>query len=422
MDEWTDGGTDARDRPPQKRAPETAPSLPESRNGPLAGIRILDLTRLLPGAYCTQMLADFGAEVIKIEQPGEGDYWRWMPPRVKRHGAQFLSLNRGKKSITLNLKKAQAREAFLRLCETADVVIEGFRPGVMKRLGLDRDVLHARNPKLVIGALTGFGQDGPWSQLAAHDLNYVGIMGLMHLANGRPDNPGASGLPIGDVGAGSLMAIAGILAALVDVSRTGKGRFVDISVADGLLSWIGFITAGWNVPGNNLSDNPFDAPFDKPFYTVYETRDCRHFVVGAYEQKFWKTLCNVLDLPEWVDRQWVDGAEEEELRAAVDAAFRQRTFDEWRAIFTENEACVTPVLTTREALQSEHAQARGMVISVEDPVDGKLEHIGTPIRFDDHAFNSLDPVPVLGADSDELLMEVGYDACEIAGLRSAGAI
>lgn len=389
---------------------------------PLEGIRVLDLTRLLPGAYCTQMLADFGAEIVKIEQPGEGDYWRWMPPRVRRHGAQFLSLNRGKKSVTLDLKKPAAREAFLRLCETADVVIEGFRPGVMQRLGLSVEELQQRNKSLVVCALTGFGQSGPYAQLAAHDLNYVGMMGLLHLVNGRRDNPGPSGLPVADIGAGALMAIAGILAALFDAKRTGRGRYVDVSVADGLLSWIGFITASWNVPGEEQSDSPFDAPFDKPFYTVYETKDGRHFVVGAYEPKFWATLCRVLEIPEWAERQWAAGESEARLRQAIADAFRRKTFEEWRLLFAENEACVTPVHTTREAVYGPHARAREMVVSVTHPSDGKLDHIGNPIRFDGEAFNSLSPAPELGSDNDHLLMEIGFTEEEIAQMRRTGAI
>lgn len=391
------------------------------RGGPLKGIRILDLTRLLPGAWCTQMLADFGAEVIKVEQPGQGDYWRWMPPKVRYHGAQFLSLNRGKKSIALDLKTPEGVDALLALVENADILIEGFRPGVMARLGLAPDVLHRRNPRLVICALTGFGQDGPWSQLAAHDLNYVGMMGLLHLVNGRVENPGANGLPIGDVGAGSLMATSGILAALVDAQRSGRGRFVDISVADGLLSWIGFITARWNGPDDPRDENPFDAPFNKPFYSVYATSDDRHFVVGAYEEKFWRTLCEVLELPEWADRQWCEGDEEDALRAAIAAAFKRRTFDEWRSVFETKEACVTPVLSTREALDSEHARARGMVVAVDDPREGRLEHIGNPIRFDGIAYNSLDPVPELGADGEALLREIGYDPAFIDTLRRQAA-
>lgn len=389
---------------------------------PLTGLRILDLTRLLPGAYCTQMLADFGAEVIKIEQPGSGDYWRWSPPKVKTQSAQFLALNRSKRSVTIDLKNEAGREAFLRLCKTADVLVEGFRPGVMKRLGLTAEVLHRRNPKLVICALTGFGQEGPWSQLAAHDLNYIGLSGLLPLCNGRAAAPSATGLPIGDIGAGALMAISGILAALFDAQRSGRGRFVDVSVTDGLYSWISFMTARWNAPGEGDIEVPFDAPFNKPFYSVFETSDGRHMITGAYEEKFWRTLCEVLDLPEWIDRQWVDGPEEAAQRQAIAAAFKSRPFADWIEIFSKNEACVTPVYTTREALESEHARARGTVITIDDPVEGPLKHIGNPIRFDNLVFNSLAPAPLLGADNHAMLLEVGYSDGEIDDLQRQRAI
>jgi crotonobetainyl-CoA:carnitine CoA-transferase CaiB-like acyl-CoA transferase len=178
---------------------------------PLSGIRILDLTRLLPGAWCTQMLADLGGEVIKVEQPGQGDYWRWVEPRVETQGYAFLALNRGKKSITIDLKNADGKAAFLALCATADVVLEGFRPGVMERLGLGSDELTRRFPRLVYCALTGFGQDGPHAQLAAHDLNYLGLTGVLHYVAGSRTAPRATALPVGDIAGGAQMALTGIL-------------------------------------------------------------------------------------------------------------------------------------------------------------------------------------------------------------------
>lgn len=403
---------------------EERSSPPKSLNPPppLEGIRILDLTRLLPGAYTTQLFCDFGAEVIKIEQPGSGDYWRWSPPTVKTTSAQFLALNRGKRSVTIDLKTTKGREFFLRLCETADVVVEGYRPGVMSRLDLSIDTIRAQNPKIVICSLTGFGQVGPWSQLAAHDLNYLGLTGLLQLCNGSTDAPHATGLPIGDIGAGALMAVGGILAALFDAERTGRGRHVDISIADGLYSWVSFMTAQWNSPGQDEVEVPFDAPFNKPFYSVYETSDGRHMITGAYEAKFWRTLCATLDLPEWLDRQWVDGEAEAQQRRAIADAFKKRTFKDWIRIFSENEACVTPVLTTKEALDSEHARARGSVISVEDPIEGRLEHVGNPIRYDSITFNSLHPAPRLGADNEAVLLELGYSPVQIEEMRGAKAI
>jgi alpha-methylacyl-CoA racemase len=389
---------------------------------PLAGIRVLDLTRLLPGAYCTQMLADMGAEIIKIEQPGTGDYWRWMDPKVRRHGYQFLALNRGKKSVTLDLKNADGRDAFIALCKNADVVFDGFRPGVMKRLGLDSDSLQALYPGLVYCAMSGFGQYGPDSLVAAHDLNYQGMTGLLHYVNGSTQRPRVTALPVADLGGGALMAIAGILAALVERERTGKGRTVDISVVDGLLSWAGFMTSKWNVPGQPPEDTPFDEPFDKPFYTVYETQDGRHLVVGAYEPKFWETLCEVLSLADWIDRQWVTGAQEAQLRGLMADAFRTKTQAEWMQIFSKREACVTPVLSIREALAGSHARARGSVITVQDPLEGDLRHIACPIRFDGVTLGRLEPCPTLGQQTESLLREAGLGAEKISALRGQGAV
>jgi crotonobetainyl-CoA:carnitine CoA-transferase CaiB-like acyl-CoA transferase len=389
---------------------------------PLAGVRVLDLTRLLPGAYCTQMLADMGAEIIKIEQPGSGDYWRWSDPRIKQQSCQFLALNRGKRSLTLDLKKPEGKEAFLRLCETADVVLEGFRPGVMARLGIDSATIHARNPRVVFCSISGFGQDGPFATLAGHDLNYLGMTGLLNYVNGNTDNPKPTALPVADIGGGALMSIAGILAALVERGNTGKGRTVDVSVTDGLLSWVGFMTARWNVPGQSDVDAPFDEPFNKPFYSIYKTRDGKHMVVGAYERKFWETLCEVLHLHDWVDRQWASGEQEEELRGRIAAAFLTRTQEEWMAIFERHEACVTPVLSVKEAFQSPQAKARNAVISVEDPIEGTLHHVGCPIRFDGVAPNSLAPAPQLGHDSEDLLRDIGYEAGQISALKKSGII
>lgn len=394
----------------------------QSDNRLLAGIRVLDLTRLLPGAYCTQMLADFGAEVIKIEQPESGDYWRWSQPTVKTQGTQFLALNRGKRSLTINLKSREGREAFLKLCETADIVLEGFRPGVMAKLNLSYQVLQARNPRLIICSMTGFGQEGPWAKVAAHDLNYLGMAGLLELTVGRTENPSPTGIPLGDIGGGALMALVAMLAALNHRTATGKGHVLDVSVLDGLLSWSGFLTSRWNAPGQEDVTVPFDAPFDKPFYTVYETKDGRHMITGSYEEKFWVTLCDILGRPEWKDRQWDTGAQEQEIRDTFAAEFRKRTQAEWIDIFTEHEACVTPVHSLKEALQSEHAKARGSVITVEDPIEGSLSFVGNPVRVDGEAQNAATAAPRLGADTDPLLTELGYSEEQIARLRKAKAI
>lgn len=218
-------------------------------NMALAGLKVLDLTRLLPGAFCTQLLADYGADVLKIEQPGAGDYNRQFAPIAKEESGSFLLLNRNKRSLTLNLKAEEGRDVFRRLVKEADVVVEGFRPGVMTRLGLDYDALHGVNPRIVYCAISGFGQDGPYALKSGHDLNYLGIAGALQLF-GTPDTgPIVPGLSIADVGGGSLMAAFGILAALGARERTGKGQFIDISMTDGLVSWLCYHAADYLFAG-----------------------------------------------------------------------------------------------------------------------------------------------------------------------------
>ncbi|WP_431854279.1 CaiB/BaiF CoA transferase family protein [Azospirillum sp.] len=389
---------------------------------PLKGYRVLDLTRLLPGAFCTQILADLGAEVIKVEQPGKGDYWRWSEPKVREEGAQFLALNRNKRSITLDLKNPQGREALLRLCETADVVVEGFRPRVMERLRLGAADLHARNPKLVLCAITGFGQTGPWAGMAAHDLNFQALTGMLELVGGRPGRPVAPGIPVGDIGGGALLAVAGILAALLERGRTGRGRVVDIGVADGLFFWMAYLMSQWNAPGQAGRQDAFDIVHGAPYYTLYETADGRHMAAAPYEEKFWQAMCETLGLPDLIDRQWAQGDEAEVIKGRIAAVFRQRTQAEWTEVFLRADACVTPVLTPREALGTPQALARGTEVVVEHPVEGPLRQVACPIRLDGLPVTPRGAPPVLGADTDAVLAAAGYDAAAIAALRAAGAV
>ena len=406
-------------------APTTDTTRGEAAAGapaPLKGYRVLDLTRLLPGAFCTQILADLGAEVIKVEQPGKGDYWRWSEPRVRAEGSQFLALNRNKRSITLDLKNPQGRDAFLRLCEDADVVVEGFRPGVMDRLRLSAADLHARNPRLVLCAITGYGQTGPWAGAAAHDLNFLALSGMLDLIGGQPGRPVAPGIPVGDIGGGALMAVAGILAALLERGRTGRGRVVDIGVADGLFFWMAYLLSQWNAPAQADRQDAFDIVHGAPFYTLYETADGRHMAAAPYEEKFWQAMCEALGLPELIDRQWAQGDEAEAVKRRIATVFRQRTQAEWTEVFGRIDACVTPVLTPREALRTPQALARGTEVVVEHPVEGPLRQIACPIRFDGASATPLRPPPVLGADTEAVLAAAGYDREAIAALRTAGAV
>src|SRR6202162_348767 len=259
---------------------------------PLSGIRILDLSRLLPGAYASQMLADFGADVIKIEEPGSGDYGRFMPP----HGAggmslYFLAMNRNKRSMTLNLKKDEGRTIFQRLARQADVILESFRPGVMERLGLGYEQLKEINPRIVYCAISGYGQDGPYRLRAGHDLNYAGYAGLLHYNRGARGEPAMPPTQLGDLAGGSFMAAIGILTALVGREQSGAGRMVDVSMTEGVMALLPFTDIAYLNTGE--APIPVRSALDGglPCYNIYETQDGKYVTLAALEYKFWHTFC-----------------------------------------------------------------------------------------------------------------------------------
>jgi len=266
-------------------------------------MRVLDLTRLLPGAFCTLLLADMGADVIKVEEPGTGDYMRWTPPLVDGQSVLFNALNRNKRSVTLNLKTDAGREALLGLVDRSEVLVEGNRPGVMDRLRLGWDVLHARNERLVMCSITGYGQDGPYASRAGHDLNYMAIAGVLGLNGSRDGPPLPLPVQVADIGGGGLQPAVAILGALVDVQRGGEGRWLDISMTDGALSWLAMAFAA-RAGGETVSrgDQRLDGRY--ACYRVYECKDRRYYSVAALEPKFWSSLCQALERPDLVERQF----------------------------------------------------------------------------------------------------------------------
>ncbi|MGE5335705.1 MAG: CaiB/BaiF CoA transferase family protein [Nitrososphaerota archaeon] len=391
---------------------------------PLAGVRVLDLTRLLPGGYASQMLADLGADVLKIEEPGLGDYARTMPPFARSVGQAFLAVNREKRSAAINLKHPRGHEALLRLVDGADVLLESFRPGVLARLGLDYDTLHARNPRLVVCSISGYGQDGPYNQRAGHDLNYIGYAGLLaHLA--RPGEPPIlPGAQFADIAGGSLMAVAGILAALVGRAANGEGRYVDVSMTDGALALLPLLAT--RVLNGTPEPSPGEAELTGalPGYNIYETSDGRYLTVGALEPKFFEHLCQRLGRPDLIARQFPrDSAERDAVVAELAAIFRTKTRDEWLVELADADACVGPVNTIAEALADPQLTARGMAIHGSyGPAEGEGDALRyTPI-MSSAPFTLRRGLPVLGADTADALTEAGYTADEIAALAEAGAI
>ncbi len=379
----------------------------------LGGIRVLDLTRLLPGAYCTLLLADMGADVVKVEEPGRGDPMRWYPPLVDGQSALFNTFNRNKRSLTLNLKSAPGQRLFRDLARTADVVLEGNRPGVMDRLGLGWATLRELNPKLVMAAITGYGQDGPWAQHAGHDINYMAISGGLSLNAGRWEPPHPLAVQVADLGGGGQGAATAILGALLEVARGGEGRFLDISMTDGALSWLAVPLAQVTAGGGPVPRGMHRLTGRYACYGVYTTRDGRFYSVGALEAKFWEALCEALGRPDLVPLQYEDGRQDE-IREALATAFAARTRDEWEQRLGGLEVCCEPVLEVEEVAGHPQVLARALVR--EQPTGTE---IAPAVPMPD-GWRRLGP-PRLGEHSAELLGEVGVAAAELAGLRAEGA-
>ncbi|MFA9219397.1 MAG: CaiB/BaiF CoA transferase family protein [Sphingomonadaceae bacterium] len=352
---------------------------------PLAGIRVLDLTRLLPGPVATMHLADMGAEVLKIEDPGPGDYARVMGPVRHEVSQFFVAVNRGKQFLRLDLKDAAEREQLLQLVAGADVLVESFRPGVMDKLGLGWSTLRSINPKLVMCAISGYGQDGPFAQLAGHDINYSGYAGMLDQNAGADGVPALCNLQVADLLGGAQSALQGILAALVAVKMGGPGRFVDVSMTDAVLAHnimplVAVNNGAPAAPGRDLLTGGV------PCYNVYRTSDCRYMAVGALELKFWQACCEVLQRPDLKSRHWqlgqqVGGADALALKAELDAIFAQRTLAEWSAIFAASDCCVTPILRTDEALQHPLFVARAMAGQRQHATEGSYWAVAQPVKF-----------------------------------------
>ena len=323
----------------------------------LDGIRVLDLTRLLPGAYCTQLLADMGADVVKVEEPERGDYMRWMPPLVDGQSVLFEALNRGKRSVSLDLKTDAGREAMLRLVDTARVLVEGNRPGVMARLGLGWDTLHERNPRLVVCSITGYGQTGPFAQRAGHDLNYMAIAGALGLNGPRGGAPVPLSVQVADIGGGGLQAAVAILGALLEVERGGEGRRLDVSMTDGAAGFMSLELAA-RAAGEEVRRGDQRLGGRYACYRVYECADGRFYSVGALEPKFWAALCTALDRPDLVESQF---SESLETQREVEAIFKSRTRDEWQRTLDGVDACCEPVLDLDEVASHPQIAARGVL-------------------------------------------------------------
>jgi alpha-methylacyl-CoA racemase len=385
---------------------------------PLDGIRVLDLSRLLPGGYCSLLLADYGADVLKVEDTGLGDYIRWAPPayegvEASAASALFLALNRGKRSMRLNLKVREGQEVLLRLVREHDVLLESFRPGVLDRLGVGYERLRGENPGLVYCAITGYGQDGPDRERPGHDMNYLARGGLLGLSGARGGPPTPAAGQIADIGGGALMAAFGILAALHERERSGEGQLVDVSMTRGAQSWLAMVAARHFADGAVPRRGELELAGGLPCYRPYACAD-GWVALGALEPKFWQALCAGLARPDLAERQ-MDPAVASEL----ETIFAARTRAQWAAFDDEHGCCLEPVLDLDEAL----ARSPEAVVEVDQPgAASPVRLLGPPVGLSRTPADGTRPGPPLGADTDAVLAALGYDGDAIAALKAAGAV
>ncbi|HEY2142103.1 MAG TPA: CaiB/BaiF CoA-transferase family protein [Solirubrobacteraceae bacterium] len=408
---------------------------------PLEGIRVLDLSRLLPGGFCSLLLADFGADVLKVEDTGMGDYIRWSPPyydgpHETAKSALFLSLNRNKRSIRLDLKHPRGREALLRLVRDHDVVLESFRPGVLDRLGVGYERMREENPGLVYCAISGYGQSGPKRTAAGHDMNYLGLIGLLGLTGEAGGEPVQAAGQIADLGGGALMAAFAILAALRERdggragsgsrdgrpgrAGSGEGQLVDVSMADGALSWLAMVAAGYFADGTVPRRGDLPLAGSLICYRPYECSD-GWVTLGALEPKFWQAWCRGVGREDLIAKQFERPGSES--HAEVEEIFKARDREQWEAFAREHDCCLEPVLELDEALSSDLVREREMVVEIEQPgAERAVRQLGIPVKLartpGQHARL---PGPALGEHTEQVLRDVGYSEQEVAELLQSGA-
>ena len=389
---------------------------------PLAGVRVLDLTRLLPGPMCTLYLADLGADVVKVEDTGAGDYARNLAVRPasqrKRTTAWFNAINRNKRSVAIDLKHDDGYAAFLALAANTDVIVESFRPGVVTGLRIDYETIRAINPGVVYCALSGYGQTGPRAALAGHDINYLAYAGTLNYTGQRGGAPALPNLQIADLLGGAATAAIGILAALYGAMRSGRGRYVDVAMADAVLAHQIFLL-GELVDEGSVAERGDDLlTGGVPCYGVYPTLDGRWLAVGALEAKFWKALCDALDRPDLVPMQFATGAEGEATRERLAAIFASATWSDWSARLAGVDCCVTPVLTFDEALADPQFAARSMIVT---RPDGSRQY-APPFKLSPPTFAIKRDAPAHGQHTRELLREARYDDAAIDALVAKRAV
>jgi crotonobetainyl-CoA:carnitine CoA-transferase CaiB-like acyl-CoA transferase len=386
----------------------------------LEGVKVLDLTRLLPGSFTSLMLADYGAEVIMVEHPA-GEPGRHIGPFIKGLSARHLLLNRNKKSITLDLKKARGRELLIELAKKADVLIENFRPGYMDGLGLGYSRLKEINPTLIYCSLTGYGQTGPDRDKPGHDINYISNTGILGLTSTSGESLPLPGVQIADLGGGSLMAVMGILVALAARVNTNRGQYVDVSMTDGITSWLPLVFNEYMVSGKVPKPGEHTYTGSLACYNSYRTKDKKYLTLGALEPKFWGAFCIWIGLEEFIPLQ-KNPSHQSRMIACLQERFSTRTLAEWMTAAADWELCLTPVRTLDEAFLDPRVIAREMIFEVDHPVSGKIKQLGFPVKLSLTPAKYKKGAPLLGEHNGEVFGSIGLDPDHLETLRAEGVI
>ena len=378
------------------------------KNGVLSGITVLDLSRLLPGPFCSMILADHGARVISVEDK-----------RFMADDFFITTVNRNKEHMSLNLKTPEGKEIFFRLVKKIDILLEGFRPGVVNRLGIDYDTICNVNPKIIYCSVTGYGQTGPYRNRAGHDVNFLGYSGVLNLM-GEPDRPPSiPGVQIADIAGGGMNAAIGVLLALLARDKTGKGQYIDISMTDGMVSLLPLTLFFQQRTGENPTRGESLLSHRYAFYNTYETADGRHITIGAVENRFWKLLCEHLGVSEYTPLQYNENRRQEILDF-MRKTFKKKTLAEWEAELADLDVCWGRVQNLDEVLQDPLFREREMIVDIRQKKGGKIETIGVPVKLSETP-GTVRTLPVdFGESTVSILQELGYTEDQIKTFANKG--
>jgi len=395
-------------------------------NGPLTGVKVLDLSLLLPGPLCSQHLADMGAEVVKVENPRLGDLTRYLTTKISKgefaESGAFLQLNRNKKSITVNIKRDGGRDVIMRLLKDCDILLEGFRPDTLNELGIGYEQLKEKFPRLIYCAISGYGATGHYKEHAGHDANYIARAGLLALNGVKGGPPVVPGMQVADIAGGTLTALSGILAALYAREKTGRGQFVDVSMQDGAVPFLSLILGDYIATGKEPERGNDMLSGKLPNYRIYETKDGKYVMLAALEEKFFQTFLRQIDREDILKNMARDDAGFAAATKELEQIFKSKTYAEWAPIFENPDSCFSGLSSIGEVLKDKHLLDRGTVLEIDHPQLGKIPVIGSPFHFSETPVSYRIAPPAMGEHTDAVLKAAGFTEQEMEELRKSKCI